>query len=175
MLRDPHRGRPRQQRFFSDEEAAAAADDAEEGGLTEEELEESERGYIDLERHATADESESESDRGSDGGGSDVGTTRGIKDKEESKDRTVDVVLSDMSAPWEQTSGFYKRSLSEPYSRMMNTSGISFRDHAGSMVRLLLFTLHVSVPTSIALPTHIHGFFIRQRTSAAKSQPWGMP
>ncbi|KAJ5101470.1 hypothetical protein NUU61_003692 [Penicillium alfredii] len=47
--------------------------------------------------------------------------------------RTVDVVLSDMSAPWFQTSGFWKRSLSDPYHRMMNTSGINFRDHAGSM------------------------------------------
>ncbi|KAL8627609.1 hypothetical protein Q9189_006700 [Teloschistes chrysophthalmus] len=46
---------------------------------------------------------------------------------------TVDVVLSDMSAPWEQTEGFWKRSLSDPYYRMMNTSGINFRDHAGSM------------------------------------------
>ncbi|PTU20174.1 hypothetical protein P175DRAFT_0510108 [Aspergillus ochraceoroseus IBT 24754] len=46
--------------------------------------------------------------------------------------RTVDVVLSDMSAPWYQTTGFWKRSLSDPY-RMMNTSGVSFKDHAGSM------------------------------------------
>lgn len=29
-------------------------------------------------------------------------------------ERTVDVVLSDMSAPWLQTSGFWKRSLSDP-------------------------------------------------------------
>lgn len=50
------------------------------------------------------------------------------------EDRMVDVVLSDMSAPWEQTEGFWKRSLSNPYYRMMNTSGINFRDHAGSMV-----------------------------------------
>ena len=49
---------------------------------------------------------------------------------------SVDVVLSDMSAPWEQTTGFWKRSLSDPYFRMMNTSGMSFRDHAGSMVNL---------------------------------------
>lgn len=49
-------------------------------------------------------------------------------------ERTVDVVLSDMSAPWHQTSGFWKRSLSAPYNRMMNTSGVTFRDHAGSMV-----------------------------------------
>ena len=49
--------------------------------------------------------------------------------------RTVDVVLSDMSEPWQQTDGFWKRSLSDPYYRMMNTSGINTRDHAGSMVR----------------------------------------
>lgn len=53
---------------------------------------------------------------------------------DEHRERVVDVVLSDMSAPWEQTDGFWKRSLSDPYFRMMNTSGMNFRDHAGSMV-----------------------------------------
>jgi 21S rRNA (uridine2791-2'-O)-methyltransferase len=53
--------------------------------------------------------------------------------KKDSK-KIVDVVLSDMSAPWEQTTGFWKRTLSDPYIRMMNTSGIAFKDHAGSMV-----------------------------------------
>jgi len=43
------------------------------------------------------------------------------------------VVLSDMSAPWEQTSGFSMNTLSNPYHRLMNTSGMPFRDHAGSM------------------------------------------
>ncbi|KAI0506299.1 23S ribosomal RNA methyltransferase [Xylaria bambusicola] len=47
--------------------------------------------------------------------------------------RLVDVVLSDMSAPWSQTSGFSVNTLSNPYNRMMNTSGMTFRDHAGSM------------------------------------------
>ena len=62
-----------------------------------------------------------------------VASTRaGVRDHDE--ERMVDVVLSDMSAPWEQTDGFWKRSLSDPYYRMMNTSGINFRDHAGSMV-----------------------------------------
>ena len=50
----------------------------------------------------------------------------------------VDVVLSDMSEPWDQTSGFWKRSLSDPYYRMVNTSGNAFRDHAGSMVCSLI-------------------------------------
>ncbi|KAL8794713.1 MAG: hypothetical protein Q9195_002788 [Heterodermia aff. obscurata] len=48
--------------------------------------------------------------------------------------RTVDIVLSDLLEPWEQTNGFWKRSLSDPYYRMMNTSGINMRDHTGSMV-----------------------------------------
>ncbi|KAI4598705.1 2' O-ribose methyltransferase [Pestalotiopsis sp. 9143b] len=47
--------------------------------------------------------------------------------------RLVHVVLSDMSEPWPQTSGFSSNTLSNPYRRMMNTSGMSFRDHAGSM------------------------------------------
>lgn len=62
---------------------------------------------------------------------------KGKKPKDESG-KTIDIVLSDMSAPWEQTTGFWKRSLSNPYIRMMNTSGIPFRDHTGSMVRFNL-------------------------------------
>jgi 21S rRNA (uridine2791-2'-O)-methyltransferase len=63
-------------------------------------------------------------------------TVEGKKDGNIKVERTVDVVLSDMSAPWVQVRGFSNRSLSNPYRRMMNTSGISFRDHAGSMVSL---------------------------------------
>ena len=47
---------------------------------------------------------------------------------------SLKVVLSDMSAPWEQTTGFSVNTLSNPYHRLMNTSGMAFRDHAGSMV-----------------------------------------
>ncbi|KAH0562267.1 hypothetical protein GP486_003040, partial [Trichoglossum hirsutum] len=53
--------------------------------------------------------------------------------RDESQGKMVDVVLSDMSAPWPQNTNPWKRSLSVPYLRMMNTSGINFRDHAGSM------------------------------------------
>ncbi|KAF4438096.1 ribosomal rna large subunit methyltransferase j [Fusarium austroafricanum] len=52
---------------------------------------------------------------------------------EEPNKRIVDVVLSDMSAPWEQTTGFNVNTMSNPYHRLMNTSGNAFRDHAGSM------------------------------------------
>ncbi|KAG5983998.1 hypothetical protein E4U55_006510 [Claviceps digitariae] len=46
---------------------------------------------------------------------------------------TVDVVLSDMSEPWPRSSGYVSNTLTNPFRRLMNTSGMPFRDHAGSM------------------------------------------
>jgi 21S rRNA (uridine2791-2'-O)-methyltransferase len=60
-----------------------------------------------------------------------------LKQRDERKGRVVDVVLSDMSEPWDQVTGFHKKSLSDPYFRLMNTSGIAFKDHAGSMVNAI--------------------------------------
>lgn len=77
---------------------------------------EEDTGYIDRERAATSDDESARSNN------------------PEHDDKCVDVVLSDMSAPWEITSGLWKNSLSNPYYRMMNTSGNKFKDHAGSMV-----------------------------------------
>lgn len=75
----------------------------------------------------------------------------GSKAREEQEEgRMVDVILSDMSAPWDQTTGFWKRSLSDPYIRMMNTTGIKFSDHAGSMV-CYLFTSSAAEPHKIKL------------------------
>ncbi|KAK3332409.1 FtsJ-like methyltransferase-domain-containing protein [Cercophora scortea] len=86
--------------------------------------------YIDLERMAAHDSDlESESSKRT----AKTEPTASDEAKEKKKMRLVDVVLSDMSAPWPQTSGFSINSLSNPYRRMMNTSGIAFRDHAGSM------------------------------------------
>lgn len=107
------------------------AEDGEEQ-MTEEDLEETSRSYLELEKRA-----ESET-KGQDGGKSPTGKGREAEDEEQG--RMVDVVLSDMSEPWAQTEGFWKRSLSDPYYRMMNTSGMSFRDHAGSMVNKVLST-----------------------------------
>ena len=109
FVRDPNRGRPKLQLF------ASTTNEIE--GLVGQE-----QSYIDLERHVDGD---------IDIGG---GIGRGKRAQEEAEGKCVDVVLSDMSAPWEQTTGFWKRSLSDPYIRMMNTSGINFKDHAGSMV-----------------------------------------
>lgn len=50
------------------------------------------------------------------------------------------IVLSDMSEPWPLTYGYWVNTLSNPYARLMNTSGTRFRDHAGSMVGTPHFT-----------------------------------
>jgi 21S rRNA (uridine2791-2'-O)-methyltransferase len=112
FLSDPDRGRPKVQLFSTREDT----------GVTEALIEE-DRSYIDLERHAVDLPEVARSSI----------PKRGKKAQHD-LGKTVDVVLSDMSAPWEQTTGFWKKTLSNPY-RMMNTSGIPFKDHAGSMVR----------------------------------------
>ncbi|KAI8938918.1 hypothetical protein NX059_004775 [Plenodomus lindquistii] len=84
-------------------------------GRTEAELDEMERGYIDIERHAHLDGA----DALTTGEPMDEQTTDdmtdaklSLKERDVRQGRVVDVVLSDM---------------------MMNTSGNGFRDHAGSM------------------------------------------
>ncbi|OSS44334.1 hypothetical protein B5807_11084 [Epicoccum nigrum] len=101
-VRDPHLGRVRQQTISEEPD-----------GLTEEQVDEMERGYIDLERQAhmegleikAADQLQEEAE---------IKATAKLSPKEQDlrKGRVVDVVLSDM---------------------LMNTSGVPFRDHAGSM------------------------------------------
>jgi 21S rRNA (uridine2791-2'-O)-methyltransferase len=125
-VRDADLGRPRRQIASNTNE-----------GLTEEELDEIERGYIEIERQAHLDGAGPEAiGRPAENGGSDEqpSTNLSLKERDTQRGRTVDVVLSDMSAPWDQTTGFYKKSLSDPYLRMMNTSGNAFRDHTGSIV-----------------------------------------
>lgn len=128
-VQDPDLGRARRQ--------VASAEHKE--GYTEDDVEELERGYIDLERHALGGaEPEGTSQTDSEQAVSEVGDSKlPLKARDKRKGRVVDVVLSDMSEPWDQTTGFHKKSLSDPYVRMMNTSGIAFKDHVGSMVRSL--------------------------------------
>jgi 21S rRNA (uridine2791-2'-O)-methyltransferase len=113
-LNDPNRGRPRQSA-----EVVQADADAPQDITSATEFD----GYVQLERAAGQQTDEDAVQIENANGSGDGKSTN-----------TVDLVLSDMSAPWLQTSGFWKRSLSDPYIRMMNTSGINFRDHAGSMV-----------------------------------------
>ncbi|KAB2580054.1 Ribosomal RNA large subunit methyltransferase E [Lasiodiplodia theobromae] len=128
-VQDPERGRPvRRQVIWSGDEEAEAEEDgavehgehAETKGYTEAELEQQEMGYIDRERRAPLIAREDEEDGHSHGETEHaVGTATGAGKKksgrraeDEAMGRVVDVVLSDM---------------------MMNTSGMAFRDHAGSM------------------------------------------
>lgn len=106
---DPDRGRPLARKSFTGTEPG-------EEGMTSEDLEKASKGYVELERETFGEDLHEEE------------TT------ESSSDATVDVVLSDMSAPWEQPLRSSARTLINPYFRMMNTSGNAFRDHAGSMV-----------------------------------------
>ena len=109
FVRDPERGRLRRPLLLSRE----AESNSISRGIIEET---SGQGYVDSERE-TVSSSEEE----------DVGTER-------HEEQCVDVVLSDMCEPWDLIEGRHKRSISNPYYRMMNTSGNAFRDHAGSMV-----------------------------------------
>ena len=109
FLRDPDRGRALRPQVYTDMDADHKGDVAIDAELT--------RGYLDRERQGSLSE---------------------VDDAETGDvEKTVDVVLSDMCEPWEQTAGFFNRTLSDPYLRMMNTSGNNFRDHAGSMVSLV--------------------------------------
>jgi 21S rRNA (uridine2791-2'-O)-methyltransferase len=99
---------------------------------TPEELPETGRSYVDIERHAQLETSGTPGDEG--GSGLIKAKKLSLQDRDEAQGRVVDVVLSDMSAPWDQTTGEWIKSISNPYRRMMNTSGIGFKDHVGSMV-----------------------------------------
>jgi 21S rRNA (uridine2791-2'-O)-methyltransferase len=130
-VQDPTLGRPRTQ-------VASARDE----GMTEDEVDELEKGYIDIERHAHLEGVEIESigqvdaeqDKKRKEAAEAAEAKLPLKQRDTRKGRVVDVVLSDMSEPWDQVTGFHKKSLSDPYFRLMNTSGIAFKDHAGSMV-----------------------------------------
>jgi 21S rRNA (uridine2791-2'-O)-methyltransferase len=130
-VQDPDLGRSRNKHGSSEQKE----------GYTEDEFKELEQDYIDLERQAQlegvdtealgtpdcAQEAEKEQE-----------SKLPLKERDRHRGRVVDMVLSDMCEPWDQTAGFSARSLSDPYSRMANTSGIAFKDHANSMVRLRL-------------------------------------
>ncbi|KAF2640420.1 FtsJ-domain-containing protein [Massarina eburnea CBS 473.64] len=131
-VQDPDLGRPRR-----------SISSRQDGAMPEDEVEELERGYIDIEKRAHLDAEEPIDPP--------EGKNRGderltLKERDERLGRVVDVVLSDMSEPWDQVSGFHIRSLSDPYNRLMNTTGIPFKDHAGSM-DLCLAALNFSFDT----------------------------
>jgi 21S rRNA (uridine2791-2'-O)-methyltransferase len=126
FLRDPDRGRPRAPTSFFDPSPSPSSSTSSSESPPSDEITTNTLGYIELERRASHDETPSDED---------TSPPRTKREKEAAAGRMVDVVLSDMCAPWPQTDGLWKRSLSGPFYRMCNTSGLAFRDHAGSMVR----------------------------------------
>ncbi|KAF1984348.1 FtsJ-domain-containing protein [Aulographum hederae CBS 113979] len=125
-VQDSARGRPRKKMVLS------RSDDTEDAeSVTEGDLEEAARGYIDLERSSALEARSGE--EGEHQVGEPGKKLLNLSERDEMAGRVVDVVLSDMSAPWEQSMPSWIRSVSDPYRRMMNTSGISFKDHVGSM------------------------------------------
>lgn len=128
-VRDPERGRVKSRPVLG----RGVGDD-----VSEEELDELERGYIDIERAAHIDTQNGDHVPQQANEDSTGERKLSLKERDEAEGRVVDVVLSDMSEPWEQTTGLWVRSVSNVYRRMQNTSGIAFKDHAGSMVSLSL-------------------------------------
>ena len=138
-MRDPDRGRPRVTTVLYTQ------DGDDEGKSENKTVEGIQAGmsYLDLERRASQDEDEDDDDAIGDNKVNESteavehgqGKKLSRKERDFASGHMVDVLLSDMCEPWPQTDGFWKRSLSEPYHRMCNTSGIGWRDHAGSMVR----------------------------------------
>lgn len=116
FVADPMRGRPRARKEF--------------GSQTEEELAEDGRSLA--ERNEMV--AESAVGKKTRSNGDDKTQTLSQRQLDESEGRLVNVVLSDMCEPWPLMQSTWIRSVSNPYRRMMNTSGMAFRDHAGSMV-----------------------------------------
>lgn len=125
FLRDPDRGRLRQSHpmFAVESGAPSATEDELATAVDQMKIEEEETGYLERQHSIGA------------------AVEDGTPDKQDEAaaaqhlDKTVDVVLSDMWEPWDPLDGMYKKTISNPYRRLMNTSGNAFRDHAGSMVR----------------------------------------
>ncbi|KAF2720126.1 FtsJ-domain-containing protein [Polychaeton citri CBS 116435] len=126
FVQDPDRGRPRPRTVLSRPDEVDGLE-----GMTEEGLEAEASGYIEMGRYADHEERAPDATPPS---GREVAEGKMTqRDTDRAEGRVVDVVISDMSAPWEQTNSTWIRSVSNPYHRMMNTSGMAFRDHAGSM------------------------------------------
>ncbi|KAK5452830.1 2' O-ribose methyltransferase [Exophiala xenobiotica] len=126
FLRDPERGRLRRPLMFGMPETTPSDDGHIDQGL----LEDAESGgYLERESHIAVEEAEQQHQEK-------TMASEQAQEQEhehEHKDKCIDVVLSDMWEPWDPLDGLYKKSISNPYYRLMNTSGVAFRDHARSM------------------------------------------
>ncbi|KAI4741385.1 FtsJ-domain-containing protein [Aureobasidium sp. EXF-12298] len=129
-VRDPALGRARTRVAMSKRDPGEAE---EEDGATEEDVESEGRGVLSMAQETKTKEDDGNQQQADAEAAKEEEEQLSVRKKDLRDGRVVDIVLSDMSAPWEQTTGHWIRSVSNPYFRMMNTSGTAFRDHAGSM------------------------------------------
>ncbi|CAK3906963.1 rRNA methyltransferase 2, mitochondrial [Lecanosticta acicola] len=111
FVSDPLRGRVRS-RGFSNQE------------VSEDDLEEDGRGVVEL----SSTEGEKDGKEAAK-----EGEKMSQKEVDVAEGRVVNVVLSDMSEPWPLVTSTWVKSVSNPYRRMLNTSGVQARDHGKSM------------------------------------------
>ncbi|KAK3616644.1 2' O-ribose methyltransferase [Elasticomyces elasticus] len=120
FVSDPDRGRAR-----GINAALSRRDEDEDEELTEEELDEDSKGVVELGKAATATVARFSTTK--------AAAISSQKALDLAEGRVVNVVLSDMCEPWPLVTSTWVKSVSNPWRRMMNTSGMPFRDHAGSM------------------------------------------
>lgn len=114
--------------YASQEEADA--EDSRKAGDLEESIETvtDQLGYLDLEKKLVSEDEQAL--KSTNDPTSEDQTTK----ETDLRQYMVDIVLSDMCDPWPQVSGFWLRSVNDPYVRMQNTSGLPIKDHAASIV-----------------------------------------
>ncbi|KAK1818056.1 2' O-ribose methyltransferase [Friedmanniomyces endolithicus] len=124
FVADPERGRAR----VAGGLAHSRGEVGNGGGVTEEQLVEESRGVVELGKAATEGTTTSKPSTAK------AATATSIRKAQDvAAGRMVNVVLSDMCEPWPLATSTWVKSVSNPWRRMMNTSGMAFRDHAGSM------------------------------------------
>ena len=170
-MRDPALGRARARVTMSKKGETEAE---EEDGATEEDVESEGRGVLRMAQETKTKENEQpdQQEQQPDEEAEKEEAQLSVRKKDLRDGRVVDVVLSDMSAPWEQTTGHWIRSVSNPYFRMMNTSGTAFRDHAGSMVSFSAFSNLLLSFFSPSSQTHNSRFLPLSRTHWLKRWPF---
>jgi 21S rRNA (uridine2791-2'-O)-methyltransferase len=182
-VRDPALGRARVKTVMA-KRGEEEDDNINDNAATEEDVEAESRGILEMAQEARSENAHHQRDQDQDQHQQrpppqqekEDETQLSVRKRDVRDGRVVDVVLSDMSAPWEQTTGHWIRSVSNPYFRMMNTSGTAFRDHAGSMVSLVVYPLkpHLFLPFSLLLPciSSIYSLFFSLPSLHHKSCIW---
>lgn len=130
LLKNSEHGKIRNEvRAFASKEEADAADIQKAQDLEESVAAVTDQlGYLELEKKLQLEDEEAGKNTPT------VASNEGTTKENDLQQYMVDIVLSDMCDPWPQISGFWLRSVNDPYVRMQNTSGLPIKDHAASIV-----------------------------------------